>query len=61
MFCSQGAPEAMERTLRKPLPKGYKRGHKSLAARGYRVIALCAKRWVVAKVSVFQSSYTTGN
>ena len=44
MFCSQGAPEAMERTLRKPLPKGYKRGHKSLAARGYRVIALCAKR-----------------
>ena len=34
----------MERTLRKPLPRGYKRGHKSLAARGYRVIALCAKR-----------------
>ena len=44
VFCSQGAPEAMERTLRKPLPRGYKRGHKSLAARGYRVIALCAKR-----------------
>mmetsp|Transcript_1246 Transcript_1246/g.5387 ORF Transcript_1246/g.5387 Transcript_1246/m.5387 type:complete len:1295 (+) Transcript_1246:205-4089(+) len=39
---AKGAPETMEATLRK-LPAGYRRAHKALARRGYRVIALCAK------------------
>ena len=39
---AKGAPETMEATLRK-LPAGYRRAHRALARRGYRVIALCAK------------------